>query len=97
MKREVQVNPVCFNHLQAGNLTFLVLKPKDGYQCGDELTIEEYDYDPQDPTDTKKTPKGLTGNKIAFKVGFIHIIDDQTSVLSLIRAVLKKVSKTKKS
>lgn len=90
MKHEIKSKAKDFARLADGSKTFDIQSSREGYQAGDEITYFEYDDKPVNTTDDK-IKKGLTGQSLDFKIGFVQIIDENSVVFSLLP--IKKAKK----
>lgn len=84
MKHSLNIPPHEFCRIADGTKTFVAADDETGFQFGDELELIEFDEDPITPTD--KAPKGPTGEKLNFKIGFIQNHGSSRAVLSLLPA-----------
>lgn len=85
MKHTVRIPPHEFTRIKDGSKTFVVADDETGFQHGDELLLAEYDRDAKNPTDST-IPKGLTGEHLTFKIGYIQKGRDG-AILSLLKLV----------
>jgi hypothetical protein len=89
MKHELKIWPQYFCRVADGSKTFEVRENDRGYQPGDEVTLREYDpkmvtqedHLPMGIVDTWQEPKGYTGKKLDFKVGYVLPLEGSGKVV----------------
>lgn len=79
MHHNLKIWPQYYIRVSDGSKTFEVRKNDRGFQCGDFVTLEE--YDPKEIIEMHK----YTGNKLTFKIGYVLPIDNEQVVFSLIK------------
>lgn len=90
MKHELKIWPQYFSAVESGLKTFEVRKNDRGFQAGDSVQlrewnpeIDEYDNDPFGGS--MNTPKGYTGRRVEFTIGYVLPIDAERVVFSLLK------------
>lgn len=69
MDFKITVDSVLFQRIKNGSKTFIHIDD-ERIQIGDDLLLVEFDESPINPP--AKTPKGLTGDEIHKKAGYIY-------------------------
>jgi hypothetical protein len=84
MRHTTRVRPALFCRITDGSKNFLVVENDTGFQMGDTVLIQEFDWNPVNAT--SNSPLGLTGNELEFSVGFVLPLEDVSHrvVLSLL-------------
>lgn len=82
MKHELKIWPQYFERVKDGSKTFEVRNNDRGFQTGDEVVLREYVHEDQRYTDDSRI--GFTGRNLKFKIGYIHQIDHERVVFSLL-------------
>jgi len=90
MKHELKIWPQYFEPVSQGLKTFQIRKNDRGFQAGDTVVLREWDPElvekitSSTPLDQFTTlPKGYTGNRATFSIGYVLSIDDERVVFSL--------------
>lgn len=92
MKHELKTWPQYFCRVADGSKTFEVRENDRGFQPGDTVVLKEWDAEIVDRSDHDiggghwKEPKGYSGKKLTFKVGYVLPIDEKRVVFSLLPA-----------
>lgn len=88
MKHELKIWPQYYCRVADGSKTFEVRKNDRGFQPGDDVVLREYDPDEEWSEDDHfgtNFGKGVySGNKMAFKIGYVLSIDAERVVFSLL-------------
>lgn len=83
MEHELKIWPQWYNRVLDGSKTFEIRKNDREFQYGDTVLLREWNPDPINAT--SKAPQGYTGSKdLRFKIGYVHVLDSQTVVFSLL-------------
>jgi hypothetical protein len=100
MQHELKIWPQYFEPVAQGLKTFEVRKNDRAYQAGDTVVLRE--WNPEEITtlvdDTpmgkeyETAPKGYTGNKRVFRIGYVLPIDAERVVFSLCSSQAQKES-----
>ncbi len=90
MIHELKIWPQYYCRVADGSKTFEIRKNDRAFQSGDTVILKEWDPTPINVTDNR-SPKGFTESApLEFSVGYIHIIDSETVVFSLLSAKTSK-------
>lgn len=96
MKHDLKIWPQYYARVADGSKTFEIRHNDRGFQPGDTVVLKEWDPTPKNPSD-KSIPVGYTGSpELSYTVGYVHILDADTVVFSLL-PIKKPVKKTKKA
>lgn len=76
MRHELKIWPQYFSRVIDGSKTFEVRKNDRGFQCGDLVTLKEYD--------PSINGGCYTGGRVDFKIGYVLPIDTDRVVFSLL-------------
>lgn len=79
VKHVQQVRPALFRRLADGSMSFWLADLDDGFQLGDLVVMREFNDEPITPTDG--APKGLTGEELDFRVGFVLFLKKADKVV----------------
>jgi hypothetical protein len=93
MKHELKILPQYFCRVQDGSKTFEVRENDRGFQPGDDVVLREWDPTeithedelPMGQVDEWTAPRGYTGKRLGFKIGYVLPIDATRVVFSLIK------------
>lgn len=84
MTHEQKVRPALYGRIADGSMTFWMALNETGFQLGDTVLLCEFDEDPVNATSS--SPKGPTGRELTFRVGYVHVLDRDHVVFSLLPA-----------
>jgi len=83
MNHDLKIWPQYYSRVADGSKTFEIRENDRGFQSGDTVTLRE--WDPEPPTPLAKHPRGyLDSPTLEFKVGYVHVLDSQRVVFSLL-------------
>lgn len=83
MEHTLKIWPQWYSRVLDGSKTFEIRKNDREFQYGDTVILKEWNPDPINAT--SKAPIGYTGSKdLTFKIGYVHVLDSQTVVFSLL-------------
>lgn len=83
MKHELRILPHDYARVKNGTKTFDIRPNDKGFQYGDIIIYKEWSDEKINATST--AVKGFTDSPdLEFKVGFVHVLDSSTVVLSLL-------------
>lgn len=85
MNHELKIWPQYYRRVADGSKTFEIRDNDRGFQAGDTVRLREWDPEPVNKTVPLSPAKGYTDSKpLDFKIGYVHVLDKQTVVFSLL-------------
>lgn len=87
MKHELRIWPQYFARVADGSKTFEIRKNDRGFQLGDEVQLNEWDPELTFVEEIKR----YTGKSLSFKIGYVHQLDAERCVFSLLPPQEKEV------
>ena len=87
MKHEINLVKSLFARVKDGSKNFIIKDSDHRFQKGDDITLKEWDDDVINATTHKQ--KGLTGQELKFKIGFVEILSGSQVCFSLLPSKTK--------